>query len=642
MQRSDKPGDSCRWSSRAGLLRFARNHGLRRCAMTQTVRTFWQSGVPSLYQRLALKSFADRGHRVEVFSYDPSLDLPRFVVVRDAADVLPPERVLRFLPEHGRFVVNIDLFRYALLAKFGGWWIDPDVVLLGDLPADEIFLAGPDEFGALSLAVLRLPPQHPVAMIAEEVAAANAASIESWPNAGALFLAELAERHGLSSLCHNHAKVAPVSRIDLPKLFDPAQTQALVDSLKAAPFLDLHYDAWLRAGVPVHASPPDGSLLQSPVAATRPRQRRSGPNELWQFGATVRADARRGGKAHALADVRANAAYAKVQFDNTFERVGLLRRQTVEWLGNSVLFPREFHGPQDGVTFFDAAGGGIITVGNVGCARVSRRRCYCWYPHRHCHVFRDGSRADLGSAAAAVRTNAARTDQSRADIRVCARRHRQRRLRGGDRRARAAAVLQSESVAGEVRARHALLPHGLLRNGEALFPRSPAGPQSQSGHARAHRNLSARRGEAAAAEPLLRLLQHRRALPEQSELRAVERRHSPRRPGFRAAADGPAQERLELVRHPRPEPRLRPAEPARRYVRDPLRRLRDAPVPGEGCRRRTVRPELGTAAGAGAGVLAGRVGQAVHRRRPGLDRRLVLSRNRRRRRVVHPAGDAAR
>src|SRR5687768_15421093 len=92
---------------------------------SQTVRTFWQSGVPSLYQRLALKSFADRGHRVEVFSYDPSLDLPRFVVVRDAADVLPPERVLRFLPAHGRFVVNIDLFRYALLAKFGGWWIDP-------------------------------------------------------------------------------------------------------------------------------------------------------------------------------------------------------------------------------------------------------------------------------------------------------------------------------------------------------------------------------------------------------------------------------------------------------------------------------------------------------------------------------------
>jgi hypothetical protein len=226
------------------------------------VRTFWQSGVLSLYQRLALKSFADRGHRVEVFSYDPSLDLPRFVVVRDAAAVLPPERVLRFFPEHGRFVVNIDLFRYALLSKFGGWWIDPDVVLLGDLPADEIFLAGPDEFGALSLAALRLPPQHPVAMIAEEVAAANAASVATWPNAGALFLAQLAERHGLSSLLQSHARVAPVSCIELPKLFDPAHTQAVTDASKDACFLDLHYDVWLRAGVPVQSNPPDRSWLR--------------------------------------------------------------------------------------------------------------------------------------------------------------------------------------------------------------------------------------------------------------------------------------------------------------------------------------------------------------------------------------------
>src|SRR4051812_45191073 len=105
---------------------------------SNTVRTFWQGGVPSAYQRLSFKSFADRGCRVEVFSYDPSVSLPRYVVRRNAAEVLPPECVLRFLPSHGQFAVNIDRFRYALLAKLGGWWIDPDVVLLGDgLPRDE-------------------------------------------------------------------------------------------------------------------------------------------------------------------------------------------------------------------------------------------------------------------------------------------------------------------------------------------------------------------------------------------------------------------------------------------------------------------------------------------------------------------------
>jgi hypothetical protein len=227
----------------------------------QTVRSFWLGGSQSLYQRLAFKSFADHGCRVEVFSYDPSVDLPRWIVRRNAADVLPPERVLRFLPAHGRFTVNIDLFRYGLLAKLGGWWVDPDVVLLGELPTADIFLAGPDAFGMLSTAVLRLPPQHPLAMIAEEFAAANATAIENWPNADARYLTELADRHGLSSLFQEHAKVAPVALSRLPSLFDPSQAQAMRALLESAVFLDLHYEAWLRAGVPVQLGPPHGSFL---------------------------------------------------------------------------------------------------------------------------------------------------------------------------------------------------------------------------------------------------------------------------------------------------------------------------------------------------------------------------------------------
>jgi hypothetical protein len=225
------------------------------------VRTFWQGGTLSLYQQLALKSFADRGCRVEAFSYDPSVHLPRWIVARNAAEVLPPERVLRFLPVHGRFAVNIDLFRYALLAKFGGWWIDPDVVLLADLPADEIFLAAADGSGLLSTAALRLPAEHPVALIAEEFASAHAVAVEDWRNADARYLTELAHRHGLSSLYRDPATVAPVARTDLLRVFDPSQTPSLLESMKSGPFLDLHYDVWLHAGLPVHLGPPDGSFL---------------------------------------------------------------------------------------------------------------------------------------------------------------------------------------------------------------------------------------------------------------------------------------------------------------------------------------------------------------------------------------------
>jgi hypothetical protein len=229
---------------------------------TETIRTFWQGGVPSNYQLLSFKSFADRGCRVEVFSYDPSVHLPRWIVRRDASEVLPPERVLAFLPAHGRFVVNVDLFRYALLAKFGGWWIDPDVVLLADaLPRDEIFLAGPDEFGVLSTAALRFPPQHPVMLIAEEFAAANAAATETWHNAAAPYFTALAERHGLSSLCRSAMNATPVPRSQIAALFDPARGEGLAAVIAEGLFLDLHFDMWFQAGVSVTTAAPTGSFL---------------------------------------------------------------------------------------------------------------------------------------------------------------------------------------------------------------------------------------------------------------------------------------------------------------------------------------------------------------------------------------------
>jgi len=233
-----------------------------RLVPTETIRTFWQGGVPSNYQLLSFKSFADRGCRVEVFSYDPSVHLPRWIVRRQAAEVLPPERVLTFLPARGRFVVNVDLFRYALLAKFGGWWIDPDVVLLADaLPGDEIFLAGPDEFGVLSTAAVRFTPQHPVMLIAEEFAAANAAATETWQNAAAPYFTALADRHGLSSLCQSAMKAAPVPRSQIAALFDPSRGEVLAAEIGEGLFLDLHYDIWLEAGMSVTTAPPIGSFL---------------------------------------------------------------------------------------------------------------------------------------------------------------------------------------------------------------------------------------------------------------------------------------------------------------------------------------------------------------------------------------------
>jgi hypothetical protein len=95
-------------------------------------------------------------------------------------------------------------------------------------------------------------------MIAQEFAAANASAIEDWANAGAPYFSELVERHGLSSLIRSIADVAPITRHEVLRMFAPRDDE--LPSSKSV-FLDLHYDAWLRAAVPVQLPPPIGSLL---------------------------------------------------------------------------------------------------------------------------------------------------------------------------------------------------------------------------------------------------------------------------------------------------------------------------------------------------------------------------------------------
>jgi hypothetical protein len=52
-----------------------------------------------------------------------------------------------------------------------------------------------------------------------------------------------------------------VSWFDIEVMFDPDRADMLAEKLQGALFLDLHQEAWLRAGVPRELGPPLGSYL---------------------------------------------------------------------------------------------------------------------------------------------------------------------------------------------------------------------------------------------------------------------------------------------------------------------------------------------------------------------------------------------
>ncbi|MDK9697036.1 MAG: hypothetical protein OEL76_11640 [Siculibacillus sp.] len=108
-----------------------------------------------------LASFLRHGHRVRVHAYRPLADLPPGVEIVDAAEVLPETAIVRHRPS-GSPALFSNRFRYELLRRGAGLWIDADLYCVRpiDFPEDHVF--GLEEPGAINGAVLRLAPDDPV------------------------------------------------------------------------------------------------------------------------------------------------------------------------------------------------------------------------------------------------------------------------------------------------------------------------------------------------------------------------------------------------------------------------------------------------------------------------------------------------
>jgi len=130
-------------------------------APDRVVRCFWH-GPFSPYEALCLTSFLAAGVAVELFSEAAISGVPADVTLRDAREILDCE-VAHYRHEFDGPSPSLhsNHFRYALLEKLGGWWIDTDVMFAARaLPAAEVFIA--QQTGEeLNGSAMRFPPGHP-------------------------------------------------------------------------------------------------------------------------------------------------------------------------------------------------------------------------------------------------------------------------------------------------------------------------------------------------------------------------------------------------------------------------------------------------------------------------------------------------
>lgn len=111
-------------------------------------------------ERMCLASMVAAGHPVFLYSYDDIQDLPDGVTLKDAAAIVPRDRIIRH-EKTGSYALFSDIFRYEGLKRGLGIWCDADVLLLRDLSGLGDRIMGWETGRSVNNAVLYLPPDEP-------------------------------------------------------------------------------------------------------------------------------------------------------------------------------------------------------------------------------------------------------------------------------------------------------------------------------------------------------------------------------------------------------------------------------------------------------------------------------------------------
>ncbi len=123
-----------------------------------TIKTLWVGSSLGLIEQLCLRSFLAHGHEVQLFHYEPVAKVPEGTVLRDAREILPESEIFRC--RNGSLASFSDRFRYDMLLKEGGTWVDTDVICIKPFRFTDTFLVGKEESYKVNTAVLGASQGH--------------------------------------------------------------------------------------------------------------------------------------------------------------------------------------------------------------------------------------------------------------------------------------------------------------------------------------------------------------------------------------------------------------------------------------------------------------------------------------------------
>jgi hypothetical protein len=134
-----------------------------RSSTLRPLNSLWVGHELGPLEQLCLLSGLAAGHRFRLYSYEPEKlrGVPSGVELRDAAEVMPRERMVPYAGSSS-YALGSNFWRYEMLAKGLGYWVDLDVLFLRPLASDSEYVLGRELEGTINNAVLYAPPESPL------------------------------------------------------------------------------------------------------------------------------------------------------------------------------------------------------------------------------------------------------------------------------------------------------------------------------------------------------------------------------------------------------------------------------------------------------------------------------------------------
>ena len=217
----------------------------------QEVRVFWTGPSLSLYEQLSLKSFVAAGARVQLFSYEDDFAIPDSVELVNANEILPgPVHAFRHASGDKSLALHSDLFRYVAIEKYGGWYVDADIIFVGrQLPDSPVYIARETEH-VINGAVMKFPAHAPLLVAAIEEArrllpqTAISSSHEARLLIGPPLVTRLLREFSLEHMVRPRSSAYEIGYDEIPAFFDPGSCERLQERLADSNFTHLWNEVW--------------------------------------------------------------------------------------------------------------------------------------------------------------------------------------------------------------------------------------------------------------------------------------------------------------------------------------------------------------------------------------------------------------